>query len=67
MLLFVVVCFGAIGLALFTRWMESISMPVYITYGGELLAYLMFTLDVICFVVFVVKEAGVLIRRVINE
>ena len=65
--LFVVVSFGAIGLNLFTRWRESIGMPTYITYGGELLAYLVFTIDVVCFVVFVIKEAVVLVRQIIHR
>ena len=29
--LFVAICFGAIGLNLFTEWMSSIGMPIYIT------------------------------------
>jgi hypothetical protein len=65
--LFVVVCFAVIGLSLFTRWTGSIGIPIYITHGGELLAYFVFTIDVICFVVFVIKEAVVLVRRIIAE
>jgi len=64
--LFAIVCFGAIGLQLFTQWMNSIGMPVYITYAGSLLEYLVFTADVLCFVVFVLKEAIVLIRQIIQ-
>jgi hypothetical protein len=64
--LFVVICFGAIGLNLFTEWMSSIGMPAYITYAGSLLGYLVFTADVVCFVVFVIKEALVLIRQIVQ-
>jgi hypothetical protein len=46
--------------------MNSIGMPVYITYAGSLLEYLVFTADVLCFVVFVLKEAIVLIRQIIQ-
>jgi hypothetical protein len=64
--LFVTVCLGAIGLNFVTRWMESIAIPIYITLGSELLAYLVFIVDVICFVVFVIKEAMVLVRQIIR-
>lgn len=64
--LFVAVCFGAIGLNLFTRWMSGLGMPVYITYAGSLLEYFVFTIDVLCFVVFVIKEAVVLIRQIVT-
>lgn len=66
-ILFVIICFGAIGLYLFTEWMISIGMPIYITYAGNLLTYLVFTADVVCFVVFVLKEAIVLIRQIIRK
>jgi len=65
--LFVAICFGAIGLNLFTQWMSSIGMPIYITYAGSVLEYLVFTADVICFIVFVVKEAIVLICQIIQR
>jgi hypothetical protein len=64
--LFVAICFGAIGLNLFTEWMSSIGMPTYITTAGSLLAYFVFTIDVVCFVVFVVKEALVMIRQIVQ-
>jgi hypothetical protein len=51
---------------LFTEWMSSIGMPDYITYAGSLLGYLVFTADVVCFVVFVIKEALVLIRQIVQ-
>ena len=46
--------------------MSSIGMPAYIIYAGSLLAYLVFTADVVCFVVFVIKEALVLIRQIVQ-
>ena len=64
---FGVICFGAIGLHFFTNWMTFIGMPVYITYAGNVLAYFLFTADVVCFVVFVIKESVVLIYRIIRE
>jgi hypothetical protein len=65
--LFVIICLGAIGLNLFTVWMNSIGMPIYITSAGGLLEYFVFTADVVCFVVFVIKEAIVLIRQIIQR
>jgi hypothetical protein len=65
--LFVTVCFGAIGLDVFTGWMNSIGMPIYITYAGSLLEYFVFTVDVVCFVVFVLKEAVLLIRQILQR
>ena len=47
--------------------MSSIGMPIYITYAGSVLEYLVFTADVICFIVFVVKEAIVLICQIIQR
>ncbi len=40
-------------------------MPAYITIAGSLLEYFVFTVDVVCFVVFVIKEALVLIRQIV--
>ena len=45
--------------------MVSIGMPAYITYAGSLLEYFVFTVDIVCFVVFVLKEAIVLIRQIV--
>jgi hypothetical protein len=42
-------------------------MPIYITYAGSVLEYLVFTADVLCFIVFVVKETIVLIYQIIGK
>jgi hypothetical protein len=65
--LFIVLCFGAIGLNLFTRWMVHLGMPVYITSVGSLLECLIFTTDVLCFVVYVIKEAALLIHQIMRQ
>jgi hypothetical protein len=65
--LFMIICFVAIALNLFTDWMVWFGTPAYITSVGRILEYLIFAADVMCFVIYVIKEASLLIYQIVQQ
>ena len=62
--LFTAVALVAAGLWLLAQWLKNIGLPYHIWFVAEAITDLLFYLDVLCFIVFVVGEAIKLIREI---
>ncbi len=63
-LLLVVVSLAAVALHFFTEWLAAVGTPTHITYPMGLLAYFVFALDFVSFVVFCLAETYRLLREI---
>jgi hypothetical protein len=62
--MFLAIGLVAIGLWEFTEWIRSIAAPYVIVSVCEGLTYLLFAVDAICFVFFVLVEGAKLLREI---
>jgi len=63
-LLFILVSLAAVLLHLFIDWLAYIKMPIYIIYPCGLLEYFVFALDFVCYIVYCIAEAHMLLRAI---
>ena len=64
--LFGVVTLAAVGLWEFTEWLKEIGAPYEIWIVSHGVAELVFWLDALCFVLYVITEAWKLVREIID-
>ena len=65
--LFAIVAGAAYVLWLGTVWLEAQKVPYHLLFGAEAVAYLLFGLDVLCFVVYSLGETFKLLRDIIRD
>ena len=63
-LLFAVVAGVAYLLSLGTKWLEAQGAPEHVVFGARAITELLFGLDVLCFVVYVLGETVKLLRAI---
>jgi hypothetical protein len=65
--LFVALALAALGVWYFTQWLKDIGAPWEIWFTCTLISELLFGLDVLCLLVFVVAEVWKLLREIYFE
>jgi TRAP-type C4-dicarboxylate transport system permease small subunit len=64
--LFLLIGGAAVFLNYCTIWIEGTGISPYVMYGVHGIEFLLFAIDVICFLVFVFKETWIFVRDIIR-
>jgi hypothetical protein len=67
LILFVVMCGASVGVYLSTVWMTLMGMEPHVIKVGEYIGYLIFVVDVVCYVAYVLSEAIDLLKNIFKQ